>query len=46
MFTVSASNAALNRNEMMLCVSTVRRIDLDDTVTSDTCAHIPIVKAK
>jgi hypothetical protein len=46
MFTVSASKAALNRNDTMLCDSTVRRIDFDDTVASDTCAHMPIVKAK
>ena len=46
MFTVSASKAALKRKAMMLCASTVRRIDFDETVTSDTCAHIPIVNEK
>jgi hypothetical protein len=46
MFTVSASSAALKMNDTTLWPNTVRRIGLQLTVTSDTCAHIPMVKAK
>src|SRR5882672_7821061 len=46
MFTVSASSAALKMNDMTLWPKTVRRIGLQLTVTSDTCAHMPITNEK
>src|SRR5215510_6203197 len=46
MFTVSASSAALKMNDTTLWPKTVRRIGLQLTVTSDTCAHIPITNEK
>src|SRR5437763_16899851 len=46
MLTVSASSAALKMKEMMLWANTVRRIGLQLTVTSETCAHMPMTKEK
>ena len=46
MFTVSASSAALNRNETTPCAATVRRMRADVTATSDTCEVIPTTKEK
>jgi hypothetical protein len=46
MFTVSASRAALKKKEMKEWAKTVRRIGLQLTVTSETCAHMPITKEK
>src|SRR5258708_3882479 len=46
MFTVRASNAALKMNDATLWAKTVRRIGLQLTVTSETCAHMPITNEK
>src|SRR5262245_45515080 len=46
MFTVSASSATLKKNETTLWPNTVRRIGLQLTVTSETCAHMPITNEK
>ena len=46
MLTVSARSAALKMKEMTLWANTVRRIGLQLTVTSETCAHMPITKEK
>jgi hypothetical protein len=46
MFTISASRAVLNTNEMMPCTVAVRRMILSVIPTSETCAVMPMTKEK